>query len=76
MAAVIHFTFKTDALVSSHEDAQTQVICSDNFSQSGVLGVAETQTTQFCWHLQTKSTQFAHALEIGIHRLCILNRIF
>ena len=48
--------------MSSHEDSESQIVSSDDFCQPGVLGVAQTQTTQFGRNLKAESSKLPHTL--------------
>ena len=55
-------TLESDALVGSDEDAETEVVATDDLRQPGVLGVAQPDTTELRWDLKAEGAEFAQSL--------------
>ena len=55
-------TLKPDALVGSDKDAEAEVIAANDFGQSGVLGIAQTDAAELRWDLKAKGSEFTQSL--------------
>ena len=53
---------ETDRLMSSHNNSKAQIILSNNFGQSGIFGIVESETLQLLGDLKTKGAHFRGAL--------------
>ena len=53
--------FEADGLMRAHNNSDSQIILSDDFGQSGVFCVVESESFEFFWNLKSKSAHFGHS---------------